>query len=137
MTIHWKQIEKEAGATLEEKYEELMSTYRVGEFFGSYHGVWKISNHAVAAELSRRGIPIGQHETMKNSFPWKRIVEKMGYRTEKLMLEYLYWVCHMTELEIAELIEDVTGYKMTDMTISRHIRLSGIKTRGKGGRHEI
>lgn len=70
---------------------------------------------------------------MKNAYPWKRIVEEMGYSSKKLMLDYLYWFCFMIQLEIAELIEDVTGYKMTGVSISRHIRLCGIKTRGKGG----
>lgn len=129
MTIHWNEIEKESGIKLEDKYNETLSIYKTGEFYGPYHGVYAISSHAVSKELNRRRVTVGQHEAMKNQFPWSRIIKKLCFSSEQEMYNILYWEEELTGKQIKNMIFEFTGYKMTENTPMLRMKKLGIKTR--------
>jgi hypothetical protein len=137
MTINWKALEKDAGITLEKKYEEEGSLMRTGYFFGPFDGVQYISCNGVKAELKRRNYPLGHHGGCRSRLNWIKIAKCFGYDSEIEMLNDLYLENELSYFRLIDIVNFFSGENITSGALYYRFKKLGIRARPKGGANNI
>lgn len=98
-SYNWPEIEKKAGRTLEDLYEEYRSTRKMGKFLGPVVGIKSgISYFSIAAELRRRGHVLkrgGKNNTLTKADKQRDAGKRRCQVCNKVLTADRYFYCNL------------------------------------------
>lgn len=126
-----KDIEQKAGITFAEKYRDLQSCQKVGEFFGKFAGVYALSKSFIRYTLKKQGVKLVGKGGNHTGINWLEI-EKQAGETINEMYKRLK-SCAKVGQSLNIYVGNITG--ISGNCVLNELKRRGELIRSRGGRN--